>query len=141
MDPLFHRALNRQVNRVRLNIAAFRADLGVREIPTRSVEAELTGIDQHQGLTVDEETIGTDEAGVDRVDPCVRLWIDFSALISDHEGASLTDGDAWWSYLYLNGHAFLLLFRGQHIFGSHFPRNEEVHARCWKRSNFTGGSG
>src|SRR5260370_14606110 len=93
VDPLFHRALNRQVNRVRLNIAAFRADLGVREIPTRSIEAELTGIDQHQGLTVEEETIGTDEAAVDSVDARVRWWIGLSGLSRDHEVPSLTYGD------------------------------------------------
>src|SRR5258706_16291866 len=55
VDPLFYRALNRQVNCICLNIPAFRADLGVREIPTPSVAPELAGIAQHQGLTVHEE--------------------------------------------------------------------------------------
>src|SRR5258708_15285293 len=108
VNALLHRALKRQANRIGLKIAVFRADLGVREIETCGVETELTGIDQHPGFPVDEETVVTDETRVDRVDPLVATWVDLAMCISDHEGPPLADGDARWRDFDLDRHRCLL---------------------------------
>src|SRR5260370_26497459 len=110
MNTIFNSTFDSQADCICLKITALRTDLWVCEVETRSVESELTGIDQHPGFPVDEETIVTDEARVDRRDPLVATRVDLALLIGDHEGTSLADSDARWRDFNLDGHMYLSPF-------------------------------
>ena len=126
VDATFNRAFERQADGMCLKITILHADFGICEICTRGVERELTGIDHVPGDTVDVELIETNEACIERVDALVTIGSDGAAFVGDHEGASLANGDDWWSDFNFDRHVVLL------------KRKKHLRCSCKDMRNYSG---